>query len=79
MKSTLLVAAGLAVALGAARGQTTESSSLFTRSDWWWAGAFVVGSVAMSTADLHVASAWNDSTRRDMTSVSQTSSLPGRR
>lgn len=65
MKSTLLVAAGLAVALGAARGQTTESSSLFTRSDWWWAGAFVVGSVAMSTADLHVASAWNDTTRRD--------------
>ena len=65
MKNTLLVATALAVAISPGRGQTTGSRSLFTPGDAIWAGAFVVGSVALSAADVRIASVWNDSTHRD--------------
>lgn len=38
---------------------------LFTRNDAIWAGAALLGSVALSTADVRIAGWWNDSTHRD--------------
>lgn len=38
---------------------------LFTRKDAIWAGAALLGSVALSTRDVRIASWWNDSTHRD--------------
>lgn len=38
---------------------------LFTQKDAIWAGAALLGSIALSTADVRIAAMWNDSTHRD--------------
>ena len=47
-----------------AQAQSSESTALFTRNDAFWAAGFVVGSVALSTADVRIAAFMNDSTHR---------------
>lgn len=44
--------------------QASERSPLFTRKDAMWAGAALLGSIALSTADVRIAGWWNDSTNR---------------
>ena len=47
-----------------AQAQSSEPPELFTRSDAFWAAGFLVGSVALSTADVRIAAFMNDSTHR---------------
>lgn len=63
MHKTLLILAAMSVAAHPARAQSPDPS-LFRKSDAFWAAAFVVGSVAMSTADVRVAAFMNDSSHR---------------
>lgn len=63
MRSRIVVAL-LATLAPAALAQSTPRPSLFTTQDAWWATAFVVGSVALSTADVRIMAAINDTTRR---------------
>lgn len=44
---------------------SAQRPSLFTRNDAIWAGAALLGSVALSTADVRIAGWWNDSTHRN--------------
>ncbi len=48
------------------RAQAAEPprTPLFTRNDAIWSAAFLAGSIALSTADVRIARAWNDSTHR---------------
>ncbi|HYC52885.1 MAG TPA: phosphatase PAP2 family protein [Gemmatimonadaceae bacterium] len=55
----------LALASPAAAQSTEPRPPLFTRSDAIWAGAALLGSVALSTADVRIAGMWNDSTHRN--------------
>jgi membrane-associated phospholipid phosphatase len=53
----------------AARAQATTppppgTPPLFTRNDAIWSAAFLVGSIALSTADVSIARVWNDSAHR---------------
>ena len=64
MKKTLVVLAALGAASQSASAQTSNSPSLFTKGDVYWAAAFVLGSVAVSTADVRIAAVINDSTHR---------------
>ena len=64
MKKMLLILAALAAAGSPARGQNPHPPPLFTRGDAFWAAAFVVGSVALSTADVRLAAFMNDSSHR---------------
>ena len=65
MKALHLCTALLVVLAPATQAQ--ERPSLFTKDDAWWAAAFVAGSVALSTADVRIASGINDTTRRNPT------------
>ena len=60
----LLALASPLVAPLAAQG-TDPRPPVFTRKDALWAGAALLGSVALSTADVRIAEVWNDSTHRD--------------
>ena len=53
-----------ALAASAHAQSPAESPRLFTKGDAAWAAAFVVGSVALSTADVRIAGWWNDTTHR---------------
>jgi membrane-associated phospholipid phosphatase len=64
MQKTLLVLVALIAVTHPARAQNPTSPPLFTKGDAFWAAAFVVGSVALSTADVRIAAVLNDSTRR---------------
>lgn len=44
--------------------QPAPAPSLFTKSDALWSAAFLAGSFALSTADVHIARVWNDSSNR---------------
>ena len=41
------------------------SKPVFTRRDAYWSAGFLAATVALSTADVRIAKAWNDSTHRD--------------
>lgn len=60
---TRTVASLLLLATGASglRAQAAARPPLFTRSDAFWSAAFLVGSVALSRADVRIARAWTDS------------------
>jgi membrane-associated phospholipid phosphatase len=63
MKARLLRLAVLvasASTLAAQAAPATQSPSLFTRNDLYWSGAFVVGSIALSAADVRIARHWTD-------------------
>jgi membrane-associated phospholipid phosphatase len=64
MQKTLLILVALIAVTHPARAQSPTSPPLFTKGDAFWAAAFVVGSVALSTADVRIAAVLNDSTRR---------------
>ena len=64
MRKTLLLLAAVAALSGSARAQGTDRPPLFTKGDAYWAAAFVVGSVALSTADVRIAAFMNDTTHR---------------
>ena len=64
MKQLLLVLSALSVAARPLQAQSPDPAPLFTKTDAFWAAAFVVGSVAVSTADVRIASFVNDSSRR---------------
>ena len=63
MRKTISILAALSIST-LARAQSSDPPSLFTRSDAFWAAGFVVGSVALSTADVRIAAFMNDSTHR---------------
>jgi membrane-associated phospholipid phosphatase len=67
MKQWLVILVALSAVGRPAHGQDSPPPPLFTRSDAYWAAAFVVGSVALSTADVRIASFVNDSSQRSET------------
>lgn len=64
MRNWLLIVAALIAVGRPAQGQGSDPPPLFTKGDAFWAAAFLVGSVAVSTADVRIASFVNDSSRR---------------
>jgi membrane-associated phospholipid phosphatase len=52
-------------ALAQAQPPAPEPTRLFTKGDAVWAAAFVLGSAAISTADVRIAAGWNDTTHRN--------------
>jgi membrane-associated phospholipid phosphatase len=65
MKMLPLILGGVLTFAGAARAQNPSPPPLFTKTDMLWGAAFVVGSVALSTADVRIAAEWNDPARRN--------------
>src|SRR5687768_15067533 len=63
MRKTISILAALSLST-LARAQSSDPPALFTRSDAFWAAGFLVGSVALSTADVRLAAFINDSTHR---------------
>ncbi|HEY8175701.1 MAG TPA: phosphatase PAP2 family protein [Gemmatimonadaceae bacterium] len=62
MKAQLLRLVVLAAAASTLQAQTAPTTPhLFTRSDVIWSAAFLVGSVALSTADVRITRSWTDS------------------
>jgi membrane-associated phospholipid phosphatase len=58
----LLLLAGASAAI--AQSPAPQPPPLFTKKDAIWSTAFLVGSFALSTADVHIAKGWNNSTHR---------------
>ena len=67
MKMLPLILGGVLTFAGAARAQNPSPPPppLFTKTDMLWGAAFVVGSVALSTADVRIAAEWNDPAHRN--------------
>jgi membrane-associated phospholipid phosphatase len=59
------LALALVLTAGTARAQAPERPALFTRQDAAWAGAVLLGSVALSRADVHIIRVWTDSANHD--------------
>lgn len=66
MKKLFVIVAAWSVLGGSARAQAPDPSppALFTKADAFWAAGFVVGSIALSTADVRIAAWVNDSSHR---------------
>ena len=64
MRKTIAILAALSLSTPAL-AQSSDQPSLFTRRDAFWAAGFVVGSVALSTADVRIAAFMNDSAHRN--------------
>lgn len=68
MKATIVSALTVCLAASALGAQTaTPAPSLFTRSDAILSGAFLVGSIALSTADVRIARWWTNPSNHDKT------------
>lgn len=68
MNTPFARAAILICCASALRAQVAAPTAppLFTRDDALWSAAFVLGSVALSTADVRIARGFNDSTHRSL-------------
>jgi membrane-associated phospholipid phosphatase len=60
LRVVVLVASASTLRAQAAPATPAESPSLFTRSDLFWSGAFIAGSIALSAADVRIARHWTE-------------------